>query len=52
VELGQGEIDLPAAWDAARQVGCDWVIAEQDRSDKDPALSVKESFDYLKAIGV
>jgi len=52
IELGQGTVDIPAAWQAAQDVGCDWLVTEQDRCDKEPAVSVKESFDYLKSIGV
>ncbi|MBC7287491.1 MAG: sugar phosphate isomerase/epimerase [Armatimonadetes bacterium] len=51
-ELGKGEVDLVAAKDAALKVGPEWIVTEQDRSDKDPALSIQESLDYLRGIGL
>jgi len=48
IELGQGTIDLPAARDAALEAGADWIIAEQDRSDKEPGKSIAESREYMR----
>lgn len=52
IELGQGAVDLPAARDAALKHGADWIICEQDRTDKEPKESITESFGYLKQIGL
>jgi|LSQX01.3.fsa_nt_gb sugar phosphate isomerase/epimerase len=51
IELGQGAVDLVAAREATLKYPCDWIVCEQDRSTKEPKLSIKESFDYLKKIG-
>lgn len=50
IELGQGEVDLVAAKDEVRKHKLDWIVCEQDRSEKEPKVSIKESFDYLKSI--
>jgi sugar phosphate isomerase/epimerase len=52
IELGQGEVDLVAAKEAALKYDADWIVCEQDRSDLDPAESVKISYEYLKGIGL
>jgi sugar phosphate isomerase/epimerase len=49
IELGQGTIDLSAARDAALEAGAEWIIAEQDRSDKEPGQSIAESREYMKS---
>jgi len=51
IELGQGAVDLVAARAATLQYPCDWIICEQDSSQKAAKVSIKESFDYLKKIG-
>lgn len=51
IELGQGEVDLVSARQATLAPPLDWIVCEQDRSEQDPALSVKQSFAYLKQIG-
>jgi sugar phosphate isomerase/epimerase len=48
IELGRGTVDLPTARDAALEAGADWIVAEQDRSDKDPGQSIAESRDYMR----
>jgi sugar phosphate isomerase/epimerase len=52
IELGQGEVDLVAAKDEALRHPLDWIVCEQDRSEKEPQVSIRESFDYLKDIGL
>lgn len=52
VELGQGDVDLVAAKDEVMRHPLDWIICEQDRTTKTPEESIKESFDYLKDIGL
>lgn len=52
IELGQGAVDLVAAKDEALRHPLDWIVCEQDSSDKEPQVSIQESFDYLKKIGL
>lgn len=48
-ELGRGEVDLKAALAAALATGPEWIVYEQDRSEIDPAESVRISRDYMRA---
>ncbi len=50
-ELGEGVVDIPTALATAREAGCDWLVCEQDNSQKEPKVSIKESLDYLKRLG-
>ncbi len=52
LELGQGEVDVPAALQAALATNPAWITIEQDNSKLDPAESVKVSREYLKSIGL
>ncbi len=52
IELGQGEVDLESARDAALKQNPEWIVCEQDRSEKDPKVSVTESMEYLRKIGL
>jgi len=47
-ELGQGEVDLKAAVEAALAAKPEWIICEQDRTDKDVAQSITESRSYMR----
>lgn len=49
-ELGNGIIDLPAAFAAAKAVNAQWLIYEQDVSS-DPFVSAEKSLQYLKKLG-
>jgi sugar phosphate isomerase/epimerase len=52
-EVGEGVLDFPAIFEAIQPLGLPWVVTEQDRTDKDPAVSIKMSRDYLReAIGI
>ena len=51
-ELGKGEVDLVAAKEAALKVGPEWIVTEQDKTDKDPKESIAESLQYLRKIGL
>lgn len=51
-ELGKGEVNLPSALDAALKCSPDWIVYEQDRTEKSPAESLKESRNYLQSIGL
>jgi sugar phosphate isomerase/epimerase len=47
-ELGAGAVDLKAAYAAAAALNPEWVVYEQDRSDKTPTQSVRESYAYMR----
>lgn len=51
-ELGTGRVDLVGALAAARQIGTDWIVAEQDRTDKTPLESIAISRRYLQSQGI
>jgi sugar phosphate isomerase/epimerase len=52
IELGQGDVDLVGAKDEALKHPLDWIVCEQDSSTLEAKVSVKQSFDYLKSIGL
>jgi sugar phosphate isomerase/epimerase len=47
-ELGQGEVDLKAATAAALAVNPEWIVCEQDRTDKEVRQSITESRAYMR----
>lgn len=49
LELGNGEVDLKAAYAAAVALNPEWVVYEQDRSAKEPGVSVRESREYMRS---
>ncbi len=48
-ELGRGEVDLQAAYAAAKQTGARWIVSEQDRTELTPMESAAISRSYLKS---
>lgn len=50
VELGRGEVDLPAALAAARDAGATWLVVEQDHCERPPLESVAASLAHLRAL--
>lgn len=53
LELGQGIVDLKGSMEAARAVGAEWIVAEQDRTALPHLESVTRSRQYLRnALGV
>lgn len=48
LELGRGQVDLVGAMAAAREVGVQWVVAEQDRTNLDAGESASISRRYLR----
>lgn len=53
LELGTGDVDLKAAFAAAKQAGATWIVAEQDSTTLTPLESATISRAYLKeALGV
>lgn len=51
-ELGRGTVNLKESLAAALEVGADWIIYEQDRTDRPVLTSVTESREYLRRLGV
>jgi sugar phosphate isomerase/epimerase len=52
-EVGEGVLDFPAIFKAIEPLELPWVVTEQDKTDKDPEVSIKMSRDYLRdAIGI
>lgn len=51
--VGQGIQDFPSIIEAAKEIGADYVIVEQDQSPTcAPLQAAKESREYLKSLGV
>lgn len=48
-EIGAGMLDFKRIIAAAEAGGCEWFIVEQDRCPGDPFVSIKQSFDYIRA---
>lgn len=51
-ELGKGEVDLRGAKEAALEVGPEWIVYEQDWTEKAPKESAEESLRYLRGLGL
>ncbi|NLC56311.1 MAG: sugar phosphate isomerase/epimerase [Armatimonadetes bacterium] len=47
-DLGRGNVDLPAALEAALRTDADWLVYEQDQTDQEPFRSAIESRQYLR----
>jgi sugar phosphate isomerase/epimerase len=52
VELGNGEVDLPAIAKASAEAGAKWLIVEQDNCANPPLESVATSIAWLKRNGL
>ncbi len=48
-EIGSGNLDFKSIIATAEGSGCRWFIVEQDICPGDPFVSVKKSFDYIRA---
>ncbi len=48
LELGRGFVDLKGSMRAAREVGAEWIVAEQDRTDLPHLESVTISRNYMR----
>lgn len=50
--VGYGVMDIPRILDASKEVGCDWIIVEQDSPslDKSALECAKLSIDYIRTI--
>ena len=51
IELGEGEVDLVAAREAAMEFGAEWIVCEQDRTELMPRESIVKSLAYLREMG-
>ncbi len=49
-EVGNGNLDFPTILKAAHDSGCRWFMVEQDTCPGNPFDSVRQSFEYLKAL--
>lgn len=47
-ELGHGEVNLTATWDALKGLGMPWVVYEQDRTALPVAEAIGISRAYLR----
>ena len=52
IELGDGEVDLPKALQAALACNPEWIVCEQDRTELEPKASITKSREYLRSIGL
>jgi sugar phosphate isomerase/epimerase len=48
-EIGAGTLPFARIIAEAEAGGCDWFIVEQDSCPGDPFVSIRQSFDYIKA---
>lgn len=48
-EIGAGTLPFKRIIAEAGAGGCEWFIVEQDSTPGDPFISIKQSFDYIKA---
>jgi sugar phosphate isomerase/epimerase len=51
-EVGSGTLDIPAILNAARNVGAQWFVVEQDVCQRPPLESVRMSYEYLRGLGM
>lgn len=50
LELGRGDVPLKSAMEAAREVGAEWIVAEQDSTSLPHRESVTISRNYLRDV--
>jgi len=51
-EVGNGIMDLPGIFNAASDMGTDWIIVEQDTCKRPPLESARISINNLKQLGL
>ena len=51
-ELGRGQVDLQAAYQAARDARATWIVTEQDNTQITPRESITISRQYLQHLGI
>jgi sugar phosphate isomerase/epimerase len=47
-ELGNGQVDLKSAITAARERNPEWIVTEQDKTEREPAESARISAEYAR----
>ena len=52
LEVGEGNLNWPAIWEASRDAGAQYCVFEQDISQRDPFESAAISFKNMKAMGL
>jgi hypothetical protein len=48
VELGRGEVDIPAVWAVVKPLNLPWIVYEQDEARVPPAEAAAISRKYLR----
>lgn len=48
-DVGSGVLDWPTLWPACQRAGARWMVVEHD-APRDPAASVRRSFDYIAGL--
>jgi len=51
-EIGSGILDMPGILAAAKEIGAEWIIVEQDRCNQPSLESAKQSLAWLKSQGL
>ena len=49
-DLGEGQVDIPSIVKAAKEIGSEWLIVENDDPVPNGLSSLEKSFKYLKAL--
>ena len=52
MEVGEGNMNMPAILDACKESGVEWFIVEQDDSLRDPVESLRISKKFLNELGI
>lgn len=50
IVIGRGQCDIPTVVKAAKEMGMEWLIIENEDNDNDDAAAVTESLNYLKSL--
>lgn len=50
LELGRGQVDLVSATEAVKELNPEWVVTEQDKTEGDPAESIRVSAEYARNV--
>lgn len=50
IVIGRGQCDIPTVVKAAKEMGMEWLIIENEDNDNDDAAAITESLNYLKSL--
>lgn len=50
IVIGRGQCDIPAVVKAAKKIGIEWLIIENEDNENDDAAAIAESLAYLKSV--